>query len=148
MKEVLEAMFKSSKERIRNPLIFSFIISWIIYNWNWILIMFYSNLTIEEKIDTVKPIDGIFMSPGFWWPLLFAFGYIFFLSYLFLAVDILTYHSNDKRKKAASVRRVQELNHSLEVVDKEVELEKRKTEFKEVSRLNEQIRVKEEATEH
>lgn len=140
MKEVLEAMFKSSKERIRNPLIFSFIISWIIYNWNWILIMFYSKLTIEEKIDIVKPIDGILWSLGFWYPLFFAFIYTLVLPYLLILVDNLTNHSFDGRKRASSDRRLIELKYSLKVVAAEVMLERERTEHKDISELNKQVK--------
>lgn len=138
MKDFFELLFKSSKERIRNPLIASFLVSWLIFNWKSVLTMLFSDNSIEQRVRIVSPKNGI-KEPGFWWPLLVAVIYVVLLPYLMLVVDFLTKDSFDKRKKNASNRRTTELKHSTEVVKAEVENEKLRTEYKDVRELNNRI---------
>ena len=130
----------TSKERIRNPLIGSFTIAWVTYNWDSLLILFYSELAIEERISVVSPKSG-FLEPGFWWPFFIALIYIIAVPYLLIGIDLLTDDSFRKRKIRASNRRVAELKSSIEVVKAEVEHEKLRTEFKDVTQLNEKIQA-------
>ncbi len=143
MKDIFEALFKSSRERIRNPLLFSFIISWLIYNWKSILILVFSDLSIEKKIETIKPKDG-FAEPGFFWPLLVALLFVIVLPYILHLTDLATNDSFERRKKQTSERRVSVLKHSIEEVKAEVELEKLRMEYKDVTALNERLKTLEE----
>lgn len=125
----------------------SFSISWIIYNWDSLLIVFYSDLTIQQRIEIVRPNSG-FWEPGFWIPFLIALFYVLVIPYLLLLIDFLTDDSFKKRKIRASRRRVAELNASIDVVNAEVELEKLRTEYKDVTQLNEKIQALNEELEN
>lgn len=54
MKEIFTSFFESSNERIKNPLIGTFIISWTIINWKPIVILCFSNNEIVEKINLIE----------------------------------------------------------------------------------------------
>ncbi|MGN7516059.1 MAG: hypothetical protein ACTHOM_16900 [Allomuricauda sp.] len=100
--------------------------------------MIYSELSIEQRIKIISPKSG-FWEPGFWIPFAIALFYVLALPYLFILIDLLTDDSFRKRKIRASGRRVAELNASIDVVNAEVELEKLRTEYKDVTQLNDKI---------
>ena len=54
MKEFLQTIFKTSEERIKNPIIGSFFTSWLIFNWKPILFFIFTNKTVEEKIIYIE----------------------------------------------------------------------------------------------
>jgi len=67
--EKLSDFFKSIRERITNPIVFSFILSWLVWNWEVTLLLIYADSasSIIASIDKKK----IF----FWPPVLFAISY-------------------------------------------------------------------------
>ncbi len=48
MKDIIKSFFEASRDRIKNPLIGTFIISWIAINWRPIMILIFSEKTIEK----------------------------------------------------------------------------------------------------
>lgn len=134
MKELFDNLNKSIQERIRNPFLGSFLISWIIYNWNSLLILLFSNKTIEDKINTIKPKE-IFYVSGFWMPILFATIYVLFIPYIFFIIDYLTKHSYELRKKNVNERRKTALSLSRENIELQTQLETIKNEYKDAVRL-------------
>ncbi|GAB5417909.1 MAG: hypothetical protein Crog4KO_23430 [Crocinitomicaceae bacterium] len=135
MKDFIDNFLNASKDRAKNPLIGAFVLSWIIFNWKPLSILLFSNKSIEQKIDIIQPKHGL-SEPNFWIPFGIAVFYVVGIPYLMILIDLLTDQSFAKRKQMASDRRVKELNESRRVVETEVELEKLRTEFKDVSRLN------------
>ncbi|NIL23523.1 hypothetical protein HB991_13515 [Yersinia mollaretii] len=53
-KELFAAMRATAVERIKNPIIGALCFSWIIFNWDNILVMLFSAATIEDKIVMIK----------------------------------------------------------------------------------------------
>ena len=86
MKEIFDSFIENSKERIKNPFIGAFIISWIAFNWKPILIILFSSKTIEERIEYVET-NHIDIFYNLWIPLIFAVIYVSFLPYLMLLFD-------------------------------------------------------------
>lgn len=54
MKEILLDLIKSSSVRIKHPLMGSFMITHVFYNWNYYLVLIFSNFSIESKIFYIK----------------------------------------------------------------------------------------------
>ncbi|WP_392346253.1 hypothetical protein [uncultured Polaribacter sp.] len=54
MKELIKSFFESSNERIKNPLIGTFAISWILINWKPVIILLFSKQTIQNKIKEIE----------------------------------------------------------------------------------------------
>ncbi|WP_209331561.1 hypothetical protein [Lunatimonas salinarum] len=77
----LKEVIFTSVERLKFPVFSSVLISWSLLNWQIILILFFSQKSIEERIAVIRfyHIDPIF---NIWLPLLFGFCYVFGLPLL------------------------------------------------------------------
>lgn len=53
-KDLFQSILDSSKERIKSPIIGTYIISFVIYNWRTILFLIFSNASIEDKIIVIN----------------------------------------------------------------------------------------------
>ena len=81
MKEFIKSLLSPVEERIRNPIIGSFIISFILFNWKPIfIILFYSELNILERIFLVEKIYTSFWN--YLIPLFFTIAYNWILPYI------------------------------------------------------------------
>lgn len=76
----ISEIFNSIKDRLSNPLIFSFLISWLVYNWKIPVALIW----FDEKQISANGCKSIFefieneLSNGyFWWPFSIAVGYTF-----------------------------------------------------------------------
>lgn len=76
----ISEIFNSIKDRLSNPLIFSFLVSWLVYNWKIPVALIW----FDEKQISANGCKSIFefieneLSKGYFWiPCLFAFGYTF-----------------------------------------------------------------------
>lgn len=49
----LESIKSYTKSRINNPLILAYLISWVVFNWKFLLYMIFSDLKIEERFHHV-----------------------------------------------------------------------------------------------
>lgn len=54
MKEVFESILQSAKDRVTNPILGAFVISWLIFNWDAIACFLYSTEDIEYRISCAK----------------------------------------------------------------------------------------------
>lgn len=54
MKDFINSILHTSSERVKNPFISSFTIAWLVINWKPILIIIFSTLTIEERVEFVS----------------------------------------------------------------------------------------------
>lgn len=72
-KETIKSVVATSTERLNNPLLGPFIISIIVYNWRPLAILFFSNKTIDCKINIIdEKYCGL---AGLFWPIIVAFIY-------------------------------------------------------------------------
>jgi len=54
MTEFFKAFFANATERIKNPLIGTFLMSWIVFNWKAILVLLFSINGIETKLTDLS----------------------------------------------------------------------------------------------
>ena len=54
IKDILESLKDSSRERIKSPLLGSIVVSWMVLNWEIIFVLFKSNQEIEAIIQSFK----------------------------------------------------------------------------------------------
>ncbi|TXI45458.1 MAG: hypothetical protein E6Q50_16890 [Lysobacter sp.] len=59
-------------ERLKSPFVGAFVVSWVIHNWRELLLIFFSENSIEIKIKTVAPVVSD-LSNLLWIPLAYAF---------------------------------------------------------------------------
>jgi hypothetical protein len=130
MKEILQNIFKTTEERIKNPFIGTFITSWILFNWKPILFAIFSSKNIEEKI---KYIDENFVEINhlLWYPLIAAVFYVLILPYISLLFDILLKYSLLKRNDIVISKQKQNIENQKQLAIEEIKLEEAKTDFRE-----------------
>lgn len=130
MKELLQNIFKTTEERIKNPFIGTFITSWILFNWKPILFAIFSSKIIEEKIKFIDE-NFIEISHLLWYPLIAAIFYVLILPYISLVFDILLKYSLLKRNDFVISKQKQNIENQKQLAIEEIKLEEAKTDFRE-----------------
>lgn len=128
-KEIIQNFSDTVKERIKNPVISTFVISWCIFNWNSLLLLAFSKDSIKQRIDIVSPMISEYTS----WllPLIFTVSYLFLnkrINFFFLKKlekvdhDFIVIEYSKKKKELT----LQKVNEELRA-DKDMAYEDRKT---------------------
>lgn len=139
MKELLSSFFKTSEERIKNPLIGTFILAFIAYNWKAILILIFSNKSIEEKITLIttsySSIGNILI-----YPILISIFYILILPYIMWFFDFITFKAIKGRNVNLYKNKLFDIEGKKNIASEEIELENLKADYKEKSDLNKKVK--------
>jgi hypothetical protein len=146
MKDFFISIFKTSEERIKNPFVGTFILSFIVFNWKAILIIVFSSYRIEDRVSYVSDnySDMYYLLVM---PLLISIFYTVGLPYLMLLIEKYTFYAFEKRSDHIySVKKV-DIEGKISVSDKEMELEDKRANYKEKSDLNNQIKTLKESIE-
>jgi hypothetical protein len=108
-------LFSDSKdiiiERIKSPLLSSFGIAWLFFNWKIVLLLLFSNKGIEDKIKEIDQLTSI--CNGLWFPGLIAIFYT--IIYPFINYAIFMAH-NQFEKKVEILR----AENAIEVLDTKI----------------------------
>jgi len=137
---LLKTLFEESKNRVKNPIIGTFILSWIVLNWKAISVFFLSDI---EIISRVKYIDENYLDTetSLVIPLILTFIYIVVLPYLILIFNWLLKKANQKRKENHIIEKLEEYESKHKIAREEVKLQEIKTDFKEKKELNLKIKT-------
>ncbi len=138
MKELIKSFFESSKERIKNPLIGTFAISWVLINWKPIFIILFSDLTIIERINEVE-LNHTSLKYNLITPILIALFYVIILPYLMWLIDELIKKSTKGRKENIITQLVLDVQGKQKLAIEENKLEDIKADYKDKAELNKQI---------
>ncbi|AVF46938.1 hypothetical protein CMT89_09975 [Elizabethkingia anophelis] len=138
MKEIFLSVFKSSEERLKNPFIGTFILSFLILNWKPLAILFFSTLVIEQKINYImKNYNSIWNI--FIYPCIISIFYIGILPYLMLLFDKGTFWAlKNRNKNLYNIKKI-DIEGKTEIAQAEIELENLKSNYKEKADLNRKI---------
>ena len=138
MLDLIKSFFETSKERLKNPLIGTFIISWIAINWRPLSILLFSNQSIENRIDTIVSCYSSF-NTYFLTPFLIALAYVIILPYFMWTIDGILKKSVIGRKKNVIKLLAIDLQGKQELALEENKLEDIKANFREKADLNKTI---------
>jgi hypothetical protein len=130
MKELLQSIFKTTEERVKNPFIGAFMTSWILFNWKPLVFLVFAQKKIEDKI---LYIDNNFSNIRhlLLFPLSAAIFYVLVLPYLSLIFELLLKTSLLKRNEILVNRKKQNIDNEKQVAIEEIKLEEAKTEYRE-----------------
>lgn len=142
-----EPVMKVVNQRLSNPFFLCFISSWILCNWDRVLLLIFSfGVGIEQRIDKVKaiPSNSVFWGINvphahtFWYP--FAASVIFVVGTPFLTciVDLLQNGAINKKNSNDSLRKQNDINLKMKEIQKKVEFEH----IEEQTRLQQQKKTK------
>ncbi|MDY2587786.1 hypothetical protein [Winogradskyella aquimaris] len=138
MKEILKSFFESSKDRIKNPLIGTFIISWIAINWRPITVLLFSDKNVENRINYIEN-NYATVGTYFLIPFGIALIYVIVLPYFMWAVDELVRKSTIGRKKNLIKQQVFDYEGKQEIAIQESKLEDLKASYRDKADFNKQI---------
>lgn len=150
MRELLHSVISTSKDRISNPIIGTFIISWIVFNWKSLLFILISNQKIEDKILYIESnfysIKNLLI-----FPLTAVIIYVVILPYVTLLFEYVLEFSRIKRNYILISKQKQIIINKNELAIEEIMLEEnlikyreRNNENKLLEALEKSIEVKEE----
>lgn len=140
MKELLNTIFESSRERIKNPFIGSFIFAWMAFNWKAIFIILFSDATVIERIDLVTK-DYSSLTQTLIFPLGFAAFYVGALPYIMWLFDWISKKSWRGRKQNLLEQQVFEIQSKQKIAEEESTLENIRAKFRDKADLNKRIEV-------
>jgi hypothetical protein len=134
--DLLKTLLATAKDRLKNPIIGSFIFLWIAFNWKPIMIILFSSKSIEERISHVtKEYTEI------WYliPLILALLYILLTPYVMWIIDFLLNKGTEGRKHMKNESIKSDLDREIEIIQKKKELEKLTTEHTNLKESNEEL---------
>lgn len=94
IKEKLEDIFESMKERAKSPFVLTFLLVWVIRHWElvYLMINFGADYTATQKLEIVNnKLSNETSTELFWCPLLFSF--LSFVGYLLISLGYELIHS-------------------------------------------------------
>jgi hypothetical protein len=138
MKEILKSFFEVSKERMKNPLIGTFMITWVLINWKPIFIALLSKKTIVERIDFIE-LNYSSIYSYLTIPLAIALFYVIVLPYLMWGIDELMQKATTGRKKNLTKQIIIDYKGKQQIAIEESELEDKKAGYRDKADFNKQI---------
>ena len=135
MKDFIKKILETSKDRLKNPLVGSFILSWLVFNWKGVLVVLFSSKSIEDRISYVAKEDYSILLL-LWLPLLMALFYVVILPYLSLVIEKLNVYAKRIRKETVFKENLEKITQNIELKKKELRLEKAKIDYEKLAEKN------------
>ncbi|MEQ9468435.1 MAG: hypothetical protein RLN88_13555 [Ekhidna sp.] len=137
-KDFFLSFFESARERLKNPVIGTFIFAWSALNWRIIFILILSDTTIEERIELIENCYlDIWLN--LYVPLIVTAFYLIVLPYILALFDWLSQRAIALRKLISKNHRIADIQHKQEIAAEEWQLEIIREGSPDISRLKEQI---------
>lgn len=137
MKEFLKNIFDNTLERVKSPFLGSFIISWIVYNWQAIVYFIRSKEDIEVILTTIGIEYNQSGSYTAWLiPLGFALFYVAILPYINLVLGKLSFFGKDLLKANAIKLKTNEYTAMIKLAEEQAKYEEAKSEYKTIKEAN------------
>lgn len=138
MKQILSSILSNSKEKIKNPFFGSFIISWIVINWQGLSYFFLANNRIDDKLLYVNEnYSNIWLNLII--PIALALIYSLFFPWFFLKIEERTKNISEARY-INSIAESNKLTFAKnEKVQRELELEEQKKNYGDLKSQNDLI---------
>ena len=125
------------KQRLKNPLISAFIVSWVIVNWKPLAVLIYYKKGILEKISTVTMYSEDW---SLWlYPLICSIFYTVFLPMIMVGIDKATNWAIILRKVKRSDIIQAELKNELNLLELKNKIERSKADNQNLEELNNKI---------
>ncbi|HHF2887231.1 cell envelope integrity protein TolA [Vibrio diabolicus] len=103
VKECWESVTSHVNSRFTNPFFGAFIVSWGIYNWDKLALLFFGLQSVDSRVSTFKKsVEWLDVWHSnvwdtLWWPLILSCSYLLISPYLHLAIQQIQKHSDKLR---------------------------------------------------
>lgn len=139
-KEFLFSFLEASRERLKNPVIGAFFLAWVTINWRIISILFWSDKTVENRIEYIEQ-NYFDENINFWIPLMVVGFYAFLLPYLMLLIEALSQTAIKLRKEFSSNQKVQDIISKQTIAAEEWQLQIIKEGSPDIGKLKTEIEI-------
>ena len=150
--EVFSEVKKTIIDRLKNPLIFSFIVSLIAYNWRSISIFIFLNVSIIEKIEIVSQYTDL--CKLLIYPSITAIIYVLVIPYLSAFIGRLLIKQKDMLHDTNSdedfnnkMKEKADLTHRIELEQLEVSLRSKTNQKETIDNYIKEIKIRDEQIE-
>ncbi|KQC33413.1 hypothetical protein AAU57_08860 [Nonlabens sp. YIK11] len=140
MSEIINNVIDTAKERLKNPFLGAFILSWIAFNWKAISYFILSDEIIGERMETIEA-EYVNWVSGLVFPILFAVFYLLGLPLLMLGIDLLSKWGLEKRKDHQNDLKISDFKRLTLVAKEEFLLEQEKAGYRDTKTLNAKIEL-------
>lgn len=131
-------LLENFKERIRNPLLIAFAISWSVSNWEVVIVLFKFNGSANDVILNLRLLNHNAWEL-FWRPFLFSIGYVALAPFIAFAFQWLSKWPKQWISELSHDREMNSLGNKVKRKQEQIKLEKAESEFNEIKELNEKI---------
>tara|TARA_B100000378_G_scaffold205630_1_gene168885 strand:- start:610 stop:1464 length:855 start_codon:yes stop_codon:yes gene_type:complete len=134
--DFIKDLIDNANDRIKHPLISSFIFSWLIINWK-IVFQLFSNKSPDEKISVIEKL--LMFNESFLFPLFFGLFYVIILPFISVFFERLLIFT--KSFKIENTYRVEtkKIKEELKIVNKRLDLEEKRSKEKTIENLKKEI---------
>lgn len=138
IRELITSFFEASRERLKNPIVGAFAISWLAINWRFVAVLLFSRHPIEYRIDIIEECY-LNMIQNVWYPLIITGIYILILPNLMALVDVLSKWAINIRKQISNQHKLNDVTARQEIAVEERQLELVEEGSPDISKLKEKI---------
>lgn len=142
LSELFKDFIESSKERIKNPIAGTYLISFLIFNWQPILLLLFSTKSIEDRINVVctshSSIWAILA------PFIIAVLYITIVPYISVFLESTLMNVNKRRQSNKNEEAINSVKLKIDLADIELKLQDKLSRKQEIQELIEKISVLED----
>lgn len=135
--ELIKSFAETSRERIKTPITGSFMLTFILYNWRPLVLLMFSNSSIEERIATINAEYCTIWSILI--PLLIAALYVAGVPYLMMVLEKASGYALTNRKRYKSIQKVEDLKLLEEVLKLELNNERIRSGKEDIKELNNKV---------
>ncbi len=147
MIDLIKGITDSYKERLKNPLLSSFLFSWLIVNWKVVLVIVFSEISV---LDRIRVVDSEYSEMKYllWLPICASMFYVILLPYLMWGLDKVTFLSWKGRKEFHHSQQIQVYEWKTQIAEKESELQLVKAGNRDKELLNLELMKLQKQVEH
>lgn len=141
--QLIKDLIDTSKERIKTPISGAFLCSFVFWNWQPILLLLFSNQSIEDRIQII---DEYFYKPSaVFLPILISFFYLIIIPAIMIVIDWIL--QPIKKQRIGRIYKSKEfvLDEKIKLAGKELELKNAESENKQIEEFQKQIQLLEDS---
>lgn len=137
MIDYFKSLLEASRERLKNPILGTYTISFTLFNWRPLLFLIFSNASIEDKIVVIN--SEYCCWSALLWPLVIASIITFAVPYIMLGVDLGLIIPKKDRRLIKHKEKIIRLDEQITIATKEFEIQNRKSGTKAIESLQDSI---------
>ena len=135
--DLLKDFIDTSKERLKNPITGAFIWSFVIFNWQLFLELFFSKMAIEDRMFIIE--QEYVNKWTILFPIIMAFVYTIGLPFLMVIIDRILVYPTKNRLLNKYVSKIDEVEEKIKLAKKVLELKNAESGNKEKQNFIDQI---------